>query len=236
MVASNRTMVAESMQVSARGIFPLVLQRTFVLAALEDGRRPRARPGARAPVGRRPELGRPGLPPNVSPSACGNLTRRTGSTGAGGSPTPLRVLLAVPWPASAADTIRLEVGTKEVNGRVYPRRTRCSVRPGWTSRGPGRKRSGSIPTVNCWQRVGAEVGRTAARCLPTHWLPSRRRTGGPPRIGRRETSTTGVAGYPRAVRRGQGRRVVRRRRGGTGARTPFARDWQGWSGVFERRQ
>jgi len=57
-------------------------------------------------------LGRPGLPPNVSPSACGNLTRRTGSTGAGGSPTPLRVLLAVPWPASAADTIRLEVGTQ----------------------------------------------------------------------------------------------------------------------------
>ena len=57
MGASNRTMVAESMQVSARGIFPLVLQRTFVLAALQDGRRPRARPGARVPVGRRPELG-----------------------------------------------------------------------------------------------------------------------------------------------------------------------------------
>lgn len=50
MVASNRTMVAESMQVSARGIFPLVLQRTFVLAALQDGRRPRTRPGARVPA------------------------------------------------------------------------------------------------------------------------------------------------------------------------------------------
>ena len=51
MVASNRTMVAESMQVSARGIFPLVLQRTLILAALKMGAVPGRGQGAvRPPV------------------------------------------------------------------------------------------------------------------------------------------------------------------------------------------
>ena len=54
---------------------------------------------------------------------------------------------------------------------------------------------------------------SAAHRLRYARVPSRRRTEGPPRRSQRETSTTGAAGDPRAVRRGQGRRVVRRRGG-----------------------
>jgi hypothetical protein len=44
---------------------------------------------------------------------------------------PLCILLAVPCPASGADTIRLEVGAKEVNGRVYaPHAARVRVHLG----------------------------------------------------------------------------------------------------------
>jgi hypothetical protein len=44
-------MVTESMQVSARGIFPLVLQRTLILAALKMGAVPGRGQGAvRPPV------------------------------------------------------------------------------------------------------------------------------------------------------------------------------------------
>lgn len=85
MTASSPAMMAESMRVSARGIFPLVRQRSVILAGHEDGRRPRARPG------RLPDGGAPGTPawrPGVClVGCCHHVAAREARLGlAGGRP------------------------------------------------------------------------------------------------------------------------------------------------------